>query len=173
MDCAKIKFKQLLAPIADAFAGGYTSPVTKVTGYEKVCYRVNLGASTGGTARHTYYLELAKGNSLVKIPFEYRCGTGSAAAAGTDVEGSVTAAVSISGTGSISAANSRNNQIIIWPNLQTMAMYPEADGIRIVLTEDVDDPVVAGISVDLYEPKFNRAGDLPGAYYMSGTGGTF
>ena len=154
----QLKIIQRKAPIADAFNGGMTIGPINTAGYDQALFLINLGAATGGTARgkvYAYGVDVAAGTNKQAVGYWIRCGAGDA----PDTEGTWTRYEAGAELTTL-AANNHGTQwlvavdIVEVQNVMVAAGYV-GTGIQLIITESVDDPIVASATVILH-PTFNK-----------------
>lgn len=165
-----VKFLQIAAPVADAFAGTKTYPPVAISNYQDALFLVNLGVNTGGTGRTKIYAFahpfLVRGNpntGRVAVGYWARIGTGQ----NPDTEGTWTyyaAGAEFTPT----AANSATTQWLIRiTNIDAQVACPTCRGVGLELVEAVDDPIVGSVTAIL-SPVYSKPALFNG--FLSGVG---
>lgn len=138
-------------PVADAFATSVTTDYVSLRNYRTVTFIIHTGVATGGTANGVITVlaaTAAAGTSAAAIPFKYRrC----ASSTTVDTWGDLT---DVAATGLVMTVGS-NQLYIIEVNADEMeAVDPSNEFVALKVTEDTNDPVVAGILILLGSPRY-------------------
>ena len=135
-----------IVPVADAFAGTVASDVVKVSDYHKVRFILYKGVGTTGTSTLTVVPcdDAAASTSGTAVHFNY------VEITSTDVAGAMTKAATVT-----TSAGSNTMMIIDVDCDEIAASGYEYCYLNCV--EVANDPVLGGVLIELYEPRY--AGD--------------
>jgi hypothetical protein len=151
-----------LYPVADAFATTGVSDVISLENYESICFIIHTGNSTGGDSDGVVTVSacdtVVPGNS-VAMAFRYRT---CASSATVDTWSSPTAAastgVALNGADNTMLAVEVTADEVLTAGLTNSTEY-STPFVQLTVTEDTDDPVVAGILCILSGPRYPQ--DVP------------
>lgn len=134
-----------LDPVADAFAGTVYTDVVSMREYKLAVFSIYLGVGTTGTSTITIEACNNFTPSLQSaIPFAYQ------EIASGDTHGALTKATSAGFT--TTAGSSKIIKIYVNASDLGASGYPN---VRLKAVEVANDPVLAGISIDLMEPRYD------------------
>lgn len=132
-----------LPPVADAFNGTVYSDVVKVSDYHAARFIVQKGVGTTGTSTLTIEAcDDAAGNNPVALPFAYQKYDNA-----SDVPDDVAQATS---AGFTTPAGSNHLYVL---EVKTQRMGPKK-WLRLKAVEVANDPVLAGILIELLKPRY-------------------
>lgn len=142
-----------LYPVADAFATSMTTDFVNLDVYRKAVFLLHTGVATGGTANGAVTLlasASAAGTSTTALPFKYRV---CASSTTVDTWGALTDATT---TGFVMTAGSNYLYIVEVTAEDVVATIDGKPFVALKVTEDTNDPVVAGCLI-LLEPRYPQA----------------
>lgn len=132
-----------LAAVADAFSGTVYSDVVKMSEYGGARFILHKGVGVLGTSTITVEAcDNANGDNPVALSFSYQAYTGA-----DDLPGAVASA-----TAAGFATTAGSNQLYV-VDVDTQKMGSKA-WLRMKAVEVVNDPVLGGILIELYDPRF-------------------
>ena len=143
-----------LYPVADAFATSMTTDYVNLANYRRVIFVIHTGVNTGGTANGVITVLAASdaaGTGAGAVAFKYRR---SASSTTVDTWGALTDAAS---TGVAMTAASNNLYIVEVTADQVEGADPGNPFVALKVTEDTNDPIVAGVLIILAEPRYPQA----------------
>lgn len=139
-----------LYPVADAFATSMTTDYISLKDYRKVSFLVHQGVATGGTANGVITVLAASdagGTGAGAVAFKYRT---CASSTTVDTWGALTDAAS---TGVAMTAGSNRMYLVEVTADQVEGVDPGNPFVALKVTEDTNDPVVAGVIAILSDPR--------------------
>lgn len=142
------KFVKGLDPVADAFDSSATTDIVSMRNYKQATFVIHKGVSTGGTDDGVVTVEACDdvaGTTTSAIEFHYQTVTSG------DTPSAITAATA---AGFAMTAGS-SQMYIIYVNASSL-VASGYEFVRVKVTEDTDDPVVASILIMLSESKDER-----------------
>jgi hypothetical protein len=138
-------------PVADAFATSVTTDYVSLANYRKATWVIHTGVATGGTANGVITVLAgtdASGTSAAAVPFKYRrC----ASSTTVDTWGALT---DVAATGLVMTVGSNQMYEVEVTADQVEGVDPGNPFVALKVTEDTNDPVVAGIIVILSDPRY-------------------
>lgn len=143
-------------PVADAFASSATTDYVSLENYRKIGFLIHTGDATAGTADGVVTVlgaTAAAGTNATAVPFTYRV---CASSTTVDTWGAITSA-----TASGFAMTAGDNYMY-WIEVDVddiVANDTDAAFVALKVTEDTNDPIVAGITIFLLEPRYPQ--DVP------------
>ena len=143
-----------LYPVADAFAGTMTTDYVSVENYNRVGFLVHTGDATAGTADGVITVlaaTAAAGTNATAIAFQSRVCLSSTTVDTWGAQTS-TAAAGLTMTAVDNAA--------YWCEVtaaDVAAGFAAADFVALLVTEDTNDPIVAGVTIFLLDPRYPGA----------------
>lgn len=143
-----------LYPVADAFATSMTTDYVSLAKYGKVTFVLHTGVATGGTANGAVTVLAASdaaGTGAGAVAFKYRV---CASSTTVDTWGALTDATS---TGFVMTAGSNYLYVVEVTAEGVEAVDPGNAFVALKVTEDTNDPVVAGCIAILSEPRYGGA----------------
>jgi hypothetical protein len=141
----QLRFTQGLPPVADYDAGGVSSDIVNMEGYNKVLFVIHKGVGTTGTGVLTIEAsDDVSASNTTAVPYRY------VEVSGADVVGTLTEAAAAGFTLTV------GSNIIVLAEVDAVELSKAGYGyVRCTLTESADDPVLAGILVILAEPRYS------------------
>lgn len=137
----RIHRAQGIAPVADALSATVYSDVADASLAEWICFVIQKGVGTTGTSTLTVQAcDDTTPSNRTAIPFKYRVATTA------DTWGALTDATS---TGFATTAGS-NHMIEVWVDTKQVAAATYRY-VQLKAVEVVDDPVLAGIMIELHD----------------------
>ncbi len=141
-------------PVADAFASALTSDYISCRDYRRIGFIVHTGVATSGTANGVITVKASTTTSGgTAMAFHYRT---SASSTSVDTWSSMTAATS---SGFVMTLGSNVLYYIEVDAAEVQDAVANADFAALIVTEDTDDPVVAGVIAIGLDPRYS--GDVP------------
>jgi hypothetical protein len=140
-----------LYPVADAFATSMTTDYISLKDYRRVTFLVHTGVATGGTANGVITVLAASdaaGTGAGAIAFKSQT-----CASSTTVD-TWSALTDRASTGFAMTAASNAMYIVEVTADQVEAVDPGNPFVALKVTEDTNDPVVAGVVAILSEPRY-------------------
>lgn len=139
-----LHFVKGLDPVADAFAGTVASDVVDVSNHGGALFLVYKGVGTTGTSTITVEAcdDVTPSNTTA-VPFYYKAITSN------DTQGAMTAAAAAGFT--TTAGSSQIYAVSVDSQELASAGYKY---VRLKAVEVVDSPVLGGIAIALYQPRF-------------------
>ncbi|HEX4302840.1 MAG TPA: hypothetical protein VHZ78_08600 [Rhizomicrobium sp.] len=132
-----------LAAVADAFSGTVYSDVVKIAEYGGARFIIHKGVGLLGTSTITVEAcDNANGDNPVAVVFSYQAYTGA-----DDLPGAV---ATVTTAGFTTTAGSNHIYVI---DVDPQKMGSKA-WLRLKAVEVVNDPVLGGILIELYDPRF-------------------
>jgi hypothetical protein len=132
-----------LAPVADALSGTIASDIVDMSGHQSCVFTLFKGVGTTGTSTITVEAcDDVTPTTTAAVPFYYRALTA------TDVNGAMTAATSAGFTTTAGSAQIYTIQVDQAELASAGYKY-----VRLKAVEVVDSPVLAGILIQLCNPK--------------------
>lgn len=141
-------------PVADAFATAGTTDRISLANYGKATFIIHTGVATGGTANGAVTLNAyaaASGGSGTPLPFKYRV---CASSTSVDTWGALTDATT---TGFAMTAGSNYLYTVEVLGDDVEAVAPGKPFVELTVTENSNDPVVAGVLVLLSDARYPQA----------------
>jgi hypothetical protein len=145
-----------LYPKADQFATSATTDYISCRDYRRIGFIIHTGDATAGTADGVVTVNAATtaaGAGATAMAFHYRVCLSSAT---VDTWGSMTAAAA---AGFAMTAGDNYMYYIEVDAAEVQAAVAGADFVSLTVTEDTNDPIVAGVVVLGLEPRYG--GDIP------------
>ena len=139
-----LHFVKGLDPVADAFSGTVATDVVDVSNHGGAMFLIYKGVGTTGTSTVTVEAcdDVTPSNTTA-VPFYYKAITS------TDVQGAMTAAAAAGFT--TTAGSSQLYVVAVDTQELAAAGYKY---VRLKAVESVNDPVLGGIAIALYQPRF-------------------
>lgn len=139
-----LHFVKGLDPVADAFAGTVASDVVDVSNHGGALFLIYKGVGTTGTSTITVEAcdDVTPSNTTA-VPFYYKAITSN------DVQGAMTSAAAAGFT--TTAGSSQIYAVSVDSQELASAGYKY---VRLKAVEVVDSPVLGGIAIALYQPRF-------------------
>lgn len=138
-------------PKADAFATSATTDYVSLRNYRRVTFLIHTGDATGGTADGVITVNAASsaaGAGAGAIAFKYRV---CASSTSVDTWGALTDATS---AGVAMTAGDNYMYLVEVSAEDVSAADPGNEFVSLTVTEDTNDPIVAGIVTILSEPRY-------------------
>lgn len=133
-----------LDAVADAFSGTVYSDVVNIANYAVAEFILHKGVGTTGTSKLTVEAcDNANGDNPVAVPFSYQRHTGV-----TDVPGDVT---NVTAAGFDTIAGSSEIYAV---QVDSQRLPSGKSWVRLKAVEQVDSPVLGGILVQLFGPRY-------------------
>lgn len=142
------KFIKGLDPVADAFAGTATTDVVSMRNYKQATFVVHKGVSTGGTDNGVVTVEACDDvtpSNTTAVEFHYQ----------EILTGDTPSEIKSAGSTGFAMTAGSSQLYAVYVNASVLA----ATGygyLRLKVTEDTDDPVVASVAIMLTESKDER-----------------
>jgi len=143
-----------LYPKADAFATSATMDYVSLENYRKATWVIHTGDATGGTADGVVTVlaaTAADGTGATAIAFRYRVCLSSTT---VDTWGALTAATT---AGFAMTAGDNRMYLVEVDSADVAAGLANADFVSLKVTEDTDDPIVAGCICILSHARYPQA----------------
>lgn len=140
-----------LVPQADAFATSATTDYIALRDYRRITFVIHTGDATAGTADGVITVlaaTTAAGAGATAMAFKYRV---CASSTSVDTWGDLTAAAA---TGVAMTAGDNYIYTVEVTAEDVQAALAGADFVALKVTEDTNDPIVAGILAILSEPRY-------------------
>ena len=140
-----------LSPIADAFATSGTSDYVSLANYRRATFFIHTGVATGGTANGVITVLAASDAAATgagAVTFRYRK---VASSSSVDAWGALT---SVAATGVAMTAGSGYIYEVEVTAEGVEAQDPGNPWVAVKVTEDSNDPIVAGILIVLSDPRY-------------------
>lgn len=142
-----------LYPVADAFATSMTTDYVSLANYRKATFVIHTGVATGGTANGVITVLAASdvaGTGAGAVAFKYRrC----ASSTTVDTWGALT---DVAATGLVMTVGSNQMYEVEVTAAAVEGADPGNPFVALKVTEDSNDPVVAGVIVILSEPRYGN-----------------
>lgn len=138
-------------PVADAFASAKTTDYVSLANYRRATFLIHTGDATAGTADGVVTVNAATdaaGTGATAMAFKYRS---SASSTTVDTWGALTDAAA---AGFAMTAGDNYMYIVEVTADEAEAAVAGSDFVSLTVTEDTDDPIVAGIVCILSEPRY-------------------
>lgn len=139
-----------LYPVADAFATSATTDYVSLKNYRRATFLIHTGDATSGTANGVITVLAASDASATgagAIAFKYRVCSSSTS---VDAWGALT---DVAATGVAMAAGDNKMYLVEVTAESVSGQDPDNSFIALKVTEDTNDPIVAGIICILSEPR--------------------
>jgi len=147
-------------PVADCFATSKTTDYVCLRDYRRATFLIHCGNSTGGDSDGVITVlaaDDADATNAVAMAFKYRT---CASSTTVDTWGALTAAtssgVAMNGADNYMYAVEVTADEVLAAGLGDSTAH-DADWVALKVTEDTDDPVVAGIIIILSDPRYPQA----------------
>lgn len=143
-----------LVPKADAFATSATTDYISLENYGRITFVIHTGDATAGTADGVITLvasDDASGSSTTAMAFKYRV---CASSTSVDTWGALTAAAA---TGVAMTAGDNYIYTVEVSADDVESAQAGAKFVALTVTEDTNDPIVAGVLAILSDPRYPQA----------------
>ena len=143
-----LRFGQGLPPVADYGAGGVSSDIVDMSGYNKCIFVIQKGVGVTGTGVLTIEAcDDVTPTNTTAVPYRYRETTAA------DVMGTLTEATA---TGFTPTAGSNIMVVVEVDAVEVRKAGATFEFVRLTMSETTDSPVLAGIMFVLYEPRYSE-----------------